>query len=102
MRIRGRGLIWGIDVASGKIASAVIRNCFEQGLLIEACGVDDSVLKIMPALTISQSQIALGMSMLERAISQAFAAESTPGNVVCEAAAGLFLTQFGSPGVVEC
>ena len=102
LRIRGRGLIWGIDVASGKIASAVIRNCFEQGLLIEACGVDDSVLKIMPALTISQSQIALGMSMLERAISQAFAAESTPGNVVCEAAAGLFLTQFGSPGVVEC
>ncbi len=100
--VRGRGLIWGIDVGCGKIAAAVIRNCFEQRLLLEASGVDDSVLKIMPALTISESQLAAGLSILERAIAETLTAERTPTSVVCEAAAGLPLIQFGSPGAVEC
>lgn len=100
--VRGRGLIWGIDVASGKIAAAVIRSCFDQRLLIEASGAADSVLKIMPALTISPSELAAGWSIIERAMAETFAAERTSANVVYEAASGLELMQFGSHGAVEC
>lgn len=46
---RGRGLIWGLDVRCGEIASEVIRTCFENGLMIEASGAQDQVLKLMPA-----------------------------------------------------
>ncbi|SRR6056297_25267 len=65
---RGRGLIWGLDVRNGDIASQVIRECFDNGLLVESSGSDDQVLKIMPALTIEIEWLQAGLERLEAAI----------------------------------
>ena len=71
--IRGRGMIWGLDVTDGKLARKVIDCCFANGLLLEASGADDQVLKIMPALTIPTAMLESGLEILSSAISQSLA-----------------------------
>ncbi len=66
--VRGRGLIQGLDVRDGQLSRQVIDACFTSGLLIESSGADDEVLKVMPALTISSTQLGEGLDLLERAI----------------------------------
>ncbi|MCA9127835.1 MAG: diaminobutyrate--2-oxoglutarate transaminase [Planctomycetales bacterium] len=66
--VRGRGLIIGLDLRSGELANRVIESCFAQGLLLEASGAEDEVLKIMPALTISPELLVEGLRILESAV----------------------------------
>ena len=73
--VRGKGMIWGLDVGSGTIASRVIKQAFSQGLLIESSGADDEVLKVMAALTIDQELLAEGLLILEMAISEVMSGE---------------------------
>ncbi|TWT83222.1 Diaminobutyrate--2-oxoglutarate transaminase [Planctomycetes bacterium CA13] len=79
-RLRGRGLIWGLDVRSGDLSSKIIRGAFDKGLLIESSGNQDQVLKIMPALTIELPLLDEGMAILEKAIDDCMA-EGTSGVV---------------------
>ena len=71
--IRGRGLIWGLDVCNGDLAKRVIRNAFDQGLLIESSGADDEVLKVMPALTIDEDLLQRGLDVLSQSVDEAVA-----------------------------
>ena len=68
--IRGRGMIWGLDVRSGSVAKNVIRRCFDSGLLIESSGAYDEVLKVMPALTIDIETLEQGIKILDAAIDE--------------------------------
>lgn len=65
---RGRGLILGLDVKRGDLAGQIIRQAFDRGLLIEASGADDQVMKCMPALTIEIPTLMEGLKRLEAAI----------------------------------
>jgi diaminobutyrate-2-oxoglutarate transaminase len=64
--VRGRGLVWGIDlggrpqVSTSKVGS----RCFERGLIIESCGRNDEVLKILPPLTVSDDHLRAGLDIL--------------------------------------
>ena len=69
---RGRGLIYGLDVGSGKLARRIIDLCFGRGLMLEATGAHDEVLKVMPALTISEELLHQGLCTLERSVCEAF------------------------------
>lgn len=78
---RGRGLLQGLDVGNGDLARQVIDACFADGLLIESSGAQDEVLKLMPALTISQAVVDEGLKILEQAFHSVLAkraAESDP------------------------
>ncbi|SKA48316.1 diaminobutyrate aminotransferase apoenzyme [Chitinophaga eiseniae] len=66
--VRGMGMIWGVEFRSGSEARAVASGLFRDGLLIEACGMDDQVLKILPPLTISKDNLRTGLAMMERRI----------------------------------
>lgn len=66
--IRGIGLIWGIDFKDGKFARAVLDTCFENGLIIELAGREDSVLKIMPSLVIGDNLLLQGLNIIKNAI----------------------------------
>lgn len=66
--LRGRGMIWGLDVGSGVLARKIIDQGFKGGLILEASGADDHVLKIMPALTIDIETLRQGMQRLEAAV----------------------------------
>ena len=66
--IRGIGLIWGIDFKDGKLSRSVLDECFKNGLLIELAGREDSVLKIMPALTIEDNLLIEGLEIIKKSI----------------------------------
>lgn len=65
---RGRGLFYGIEFHQPEHARAVSRACFEQKMIIERAGDRDQVVKLMPALTISEAQLRDGLDILQRAI----------------------------------
>ncbi|MCM3556832.1 diaminobutyrate--2-oxoglutarate transaminase [Janibacter melonis] len=62
--VRGRGLVIGIDVASGALARRAAELCFERGLLVETAGTDDQVVKLLPPLTTSDSDLARGVEVV--------------------------------------
>ncbi len=69
--VRGIGLIWGIDlskVGTSELTKRISKRCFEMGLVVERCGRDDTTLKILPPLTISQEHLLAGLAILEKAI----------------------------------
>ena len=71
IEIRGLGLIWGVDlskIGSVELAKRVSRRCFENGLIIERCGRDDTTLKILPPLNIAKEHLRTGLGILEEAI----------------------------------
>jgi len=68
VEIRGIGLIWGIDVFDEKLSKAIVSECFENGLILERAGRNNSVVKIMPALTISNDLLIKGLDILNNAL----------------------------------
>jgi diaminobutyrate-2-oxoglutarate transaminase len=74
--IRGVGMAWGIDGTrvSPTWARRVQDSCFERGLLIECSGRDDTVLKILPPLTIEREALMEGCHLLASATESAWRA----------------------------
>jgi diaminobutyrate-2-oxoglutarate transaminase len=72
--LRGKGFIWGLDFTSagGPAASAAAsRNAFADGLIIESCGRDDVVLKVLPPIVTQSDVLARGCAILQDAIAAA-------------------------------
>ncbi len=63
--IRGIGLIWGIETNNGKLAEKISINAFKKGLIVERAGRDNSVIKLMPALTIDDDLLVKGLDILK-------------------------------------
>lgn len=68
--IRGIGLIWGIDVFDEKLSKQIVTKCFANGLVLERAGRNNSVVKLMPALTIEESKLKEGLEILVNAIKE--------------------------------
>lgn len=68
--IKGRGMMQGIDVASGQTASEICARCFDNGLIIETSGAHDEVIKVLAPLTIDQADFARGLDLLEAAVGE--------------------------------
>ncbi len=69
--VRGRGMVLGIDVGAaggGPRATRVQRHCFDHGLIVELCGRDDEVVKVMPPLAIDPVRHERGLDVLRRAL----------------------------------
>lgn len=71
IEIRGIGLIWGVDFGKAGPAGLcrrVVDECFKNGLIIEQAGREDCVLKLMPALTISEEDLLAGLEIIRRSV----------------------------------
>jgi diaminobutyrate-2-oxoglutarate transaminase len=67
-KVRGRGLLYGLDLGPGPTARELSRACFERGLLVETCGSEQRVLKVMPPLTIPNEALDEGLAILADAL----------------------------------
>jgi diaminobutyrate-2-oxoglutarate transaminase len=69
-RIRGLGLLLGLDLGGVPEISAadVSKACFERGVVVETCGRNGEVLKILPPLTISDTNLVSGIRTIVDAI----------------------------------
>jgi len=75
IELRGLGLLLGVDlshVGGEAFAKKVSQSCFSAGLIIEKCGRDDVVLKVMPPLITSEEILEKGCDILCTAIQEEF------------------------------
>lgn len=69
LNVRGRGLIQGLSSTSHpEVAGLIAAKAFKHGLIIETSGAQDEVLKLLPALTISDEQLNKGLDIIERSL----------------------------------
>jgi diaminobutyrate-2-oxoglutarate transaminase len=69
--IRGKGMLIGVDLihAGGRdAAQRVIGHSFRHGLIVESCGREGAVIKIIPPLTIGMDLLQQGLDILIQAI----------------------------------
>jgi diaminobutyrate-2-oxoglutarate transaminase len=66
--VRGRGMLYGVQLDQRVDVSAVLRHCCRNGLVVETCGPRNDVLKIAPPLTTSEELLVKGFSLLEDAL----------------------------------
>jgi diaminobutyrate-2-oxoglutarate transaminase len=67
-QVRGRGMIWGLDVRNGLIAKEVCDLAFQRGLLISCAGSQQEVVKIQPSLNIPHNLLEQGLSILRNCV----------------------------------
>ncbi|MBI1237787.1 MAG: diaminobutyrate--2-oxoglutarate transaminase [Alphaproteobacteria bacterium] len=75
LRVKGRGMMMGLDVTSGEIAEKITTACFARGLIIETSGGHDEVVKVLCPLTITDGELTTGLDILEKAVTEALGTE---------------------------
>lgn len=65
---RGRGLIRGVAFDQPEMATAVCREAFQRGLLLENSGPEGEVVKLMPPLVIEDDDLAEGLTIAAQSI----------------------------------
>lgn len=71
LQIRGRGMVLGIDLrqAGGQHRAAEVQQaCFARGLILEVCGREDEVIKVMPPLNVDSAVLEAGLDILRSAV----------------------------------
>ena len=68
MQTRGRGLAHGLAFEHGELAKKVASTAFARGLLVETGGSMDEVIKLLPPLTATDTEIDLGLAVLADAV----------------------------------
>ena len=72
--VRGLGMVYGIDVAKrggAERAQRVQALCFVRGLVIETCGREDTVIKLLPPITTGNAELKAGCDILAGALRDA-------------------------------
>lgn len=69
-RVKGRGLMQGIDVMKGDIADEISSVAFENGLIIETAGNHGQVVKCFCPLTITEENLNAGLDIVEAAFEE--------------------------------
>lgn len=67
IEIRGIGFMWGIDCNKVKpdvISKAIVKECFDNGLIVERAGRNNDVVKLMPCLLADEDTLRKGLEIL--------------------------------------
>ncbi|MDO3382262.1 diaminobutyrate--2-oxoglutarate transaminase [Gilvimarinus algae] len=75
LRLKGRGLMQGIDCKTGELAAKVCAKAFENGVVIETAGNHSQIVKCFCPLTISVDALNEGLDKLEQSFAEVFEAE---------------------------
>jgi diaminobutyrate-2-oxoglutarate transaminase len=67
-RVRGIGMIWGLELPQPGVASEASQEAFGRGLLIETAGAQDQVLKFLPPLIIEEELLREGLDIVEKSL----------------------------------
>lgn len=63
--VRGRGMLWGIELKNPAAAKSLVAGALRGGVLLLAGGPRGTVAQIAPPLAISEPQLALALDVLE-------------------------------------
>lgn len=73
MRVRGRGLIYGLEIPRPQLAKAISGEAFRRNLIIELAGADDQVLKFLPPLVVEDNVLKRGVEIVDESIEKVLA-----------------------------
>ena len=65
--VRGKGLIWAIEL-DGPVSEAAVGRCLEEGLLIN--GVKPTALRFVPPFTVSEEELDRAVDIVERVLTE--------------------------------
>ncbi|WP_198414415.1 diaminobutyrate--2-oxoglutarate transaminase [Cryobacterium sp. Sr8] len=65
---KGRGLARGLQFADGDLAGRVCAEAFTRGLLMETSGPEGEVMKVLPALTITDEELERGLGIIDESV----------------------------------
>ena len=68
LKVKGRGLACGLQFADGDLAGRVCAEAFTRGLLMETSGPEGEVMKILPALTITDEELERGLAIIDESV----------------------------------
>ena len=66
--VRGIGLMVGVELVSGDVCEEVRRRALAEDVLLLSCGSHGQVVRLVPALTISDDELEHGLDVLVRSI----------------------------------
>lgn len=69
--IRGRGLLWGVQLRSAGIAKKWMLAAWSRGVLLLAGGPEGRVAQLVPPLTVNEEQLATAVEILEESLKSA-------------------------------
>jgi diaminobutyrate-2-oxoglutarate transaminase len=69
LRVRGKGLNWGLEFGQPAAATVVSGWALERGLIVEPARLKDDVLLVLPPITISEETLREGLELLNQAVS---------------------------------
>ncbi|HXM37618.1 MAG TPA: acetylornithine/succinylornithine family transaminase [Gemmatimonadales bacterium] len=65
-QVRGRGLMWGLELANGEVAAPFVAAARERHLLVLTAG--PTVIRIVPPLTVTREELERGAAILEEVL----------------------------------
>jgi diaminobutyrate-2-oxoglutarate transaminase len=68
LRVRGRGMSWGLELGRPAAASVVSSWALERGLIVEPARLRDDILLVLPPITISEETLREGLDLLNEAV----------------------------------
>jgi 4-aminobutyrate aminotransferase len=66
--VRGLGLMIGLEFQTSEQTQAVVKACFQNGLIVLACG--DKAVRLAPPLVVGEDEADMALEILETAISR--------------------------------
>jgi diaminobutyrate-2-oxoglutarate transaminase len=70
-KVRGNGLLQGLDVADTELATNISKAAFERHLIVETCGAGDTTVKMLPPIVIDDDELTDGLARLGDSVAQA-------------------------------
>lgn len=77
LSVRGRGMIFGLEVPPNGTAAQIAEQAFGNGLIIERAGFKGDVIKILPPLVIEDELIHKGLEIIDQSIAQVLEKRNT-------------------------
>ena len=74
LELTGKGMILGLNVGNTDVSKSIVNHCFANGLMIASCGTGGRVIKLIPPLTIPDSDLQEGLLVLMKAVGHAMEA----------------------------
>ena len=69
--VRGIGFMWGVDcnkVKPDAVSRAIVKECFDNGLIVERAGRNNDVVKLMPCLLADDETLKKGLDIFVNAV----------------------------------
>lgn len=66
--VRGRGLMWGIQLDGGATAERLVKACLKKGLILLQAGPAGDVISLTPPLVIEKQQLFRAIDIIEAAL----------------------------------